>query len=465
MIRRRLALVAVAALAACVRAPEPPRPPDVPAARAPTGVFLISVAGLTPLEYRGRGAETPPMTGLAARAAAGVAAEGVTPAAPATTYPAHATLITGHRPAGHGIVADRRLGDRGVRALPYWHASLLQTPPLWQLAAERGLRVAALGWPSTVGAAIAQLVSDRAPSRRGETWLEVLEDSATPALIQIARESGAGDPEAERSGPRRDAVLVDIACALLASEQPPQLLLLHLSQAVPVLTSRGPGSAEARQAFARIDAEIERVARCGDPAGRDAAVVVVGDHGTAPLHTLLAPNAALAREGLIRQRTGLIEEWSAIARSNGGSAFVYARNAEAALHAREVLSAEAESTRAFRLVSAQEMLALGADPDAWFGLEAELGFGFTDVPLPPSLRPAASRAVAGYLPDRPEMSTGFVAWGRGLRQGVRVPSMRQTDVAPTVAALLGLDFGKIDGRPLVGALGLPAVAAGAGVGP
>jgi hypothetical protein len=58
------------------------------------------------------------------------------------------------------------------------------------------------------------------------------------------------------------------------------------------------------------------------------------------------------------------------------------------------------------------------------------------------------------------MNAGFVAWGRGVRSGIRVPRMRQSDVAPTVASLLGLDLGDTDGRVLIGALtsteGVPA---------
>ena len=55
------------------------------------------------------------------------------------------------------------------------------------------------------------------------------------------------------------------------------------------------------------------------------------------------------------------------------------------------------------------------------------------------------------------MDVGFVAWGRGLRERVQIPEMRQTDVAPTVAYLLGLalDTGAEGGRPLVGLLNLP----------
>ena len=50
------------------------------------------------------------------------------------------------------------------------------------------------------------------------------------------------------------------------------------------------------------------------------------------------------------------------------------------------------------------------------------------------------------------MRSGFVAWGRGIRGGLRVPFMRQADVAPTLAQLLNLRLEGADGRPLVGLL-------------
>jgi hypothetical protein len=147
-----------------------------------------------------------------------------------------------------------------------------------------------------------------------------------------------------------------------------------------------------------------------------------------------------------------VASWSAIARSNGGSAFVYAQSERDAVRARGVLAAAASRTRAFRVVAARELLDLGADPDAWFGLEAESGFAFGDSARAELLRPAAIRGAGGYLPTRAAMNAGFVAWGRGLRSGIRVPRMRLTDVAPTVASLLGIELGDTDGRTLVGAL-------------
>ncbi len=211
-------------------------------------------------------------------------------------------------------------------------------------------------------------------------------------------------------------------------------------------------------AFARVDDEIARLLKCLRGAGRlDAtAVFVVGDHGYLPVHTDVRPNVALARAHLLEPAPGArvdVRRWDAIARSNGGSAFVYARDESAALRARSALASAAEESRAFRIVSAEEMLRLGADPEAWFGLAAEPGFVFDDAPRPQLLQPAVLRSAGGYLPDQPQMRAGFAAWGRGLRSGIRIPAMRQVDVAPTVAQLLGLRLDGADGRPLVGVLG------------
>jgi hypothetical protein len=54
------------------------------------------------------------------------------------------------------------------------------------------------------------------------------------------------------------------------------------------------------------------------------------------------------------------------------------------------------------------------------------------------------------------MAAGFVAWGAGVRRGVRIPKLAQVDVAPTLARLFGLGFGPVEGRVMVGLLGAAA---------
>jgi len=427
-------------LAACAgsEAPPPVSPsPAVSGVAFPERVVMISVAGMTPAAYRGDGMRSIVMPTVAALGRSGAAADAVTPVTPSARYPAHATLVTGQRPAAHGIVADRLIGERGVRRASYWHASQLQAPTLWGIAGRDKLSVAALGWPTTVGAAIPLLIPDLAAVSRGETWIDVIAGASTPALFSLIPEKDRADPALAEEGAARDALLTGLACRLLASPQPPALTLLLLAQAAP----------------AQAD--------CLSASGRsgDTALVIVGDRGVLPVHTLVAPNAILVESGLVlpnKRARDSIASWTALSRSNGGSAFIYAKSDGAAVEARRVFMAAAARTRAFRVVSAEQMLVLGADSEAWFGLEAEPGFSFGNQIVPPLLQAGARRGVGGYLSGQPGSEAGFVAWGRGIRAGVRVPYMRQTDVAPTVARLLGLDLGDVAGRPLIGILSLPA---------
>jgi hypothetical protein len=79
---------------------------------------------------------------------------------------------------------------------------------------------------------------------------------------------------------------------------------------------------------------------------------------------------------------------------------------------------------------------------------------FVDFPDAAPAAASARRAAAGYLPGRPDVRAGFVAWGRGVRARVRVPWMRQIDVAPTVARLAGVALPEAEGRAVEGVLDL-----------
>jgi arylsulfatase A-like enzyme len=259
-------------------------------------------------------------------------------------------------------------------------------------------------------------------------------------------------------------VTVRVACDLLAGEAPPRLLLLRLSQTAAALAAAPPGSPGARAAVAGADAELGRLLSCLRRAGRLAgtALVVTGDHGAMPVHTAIRPNAKLAEVGLLTMDTrGVPVRWDAFARSNGGSAFVYAGDEDQALLARRALEeAAAESGGAFRVVSAREMVDRGADPQAWFGLDARPGWLFEDVVAAPLAVPATVASAGGYGSAEPRMATGLVAWGAGVRAGVRVPELRQIDIAPTLARWLGLSLEGAEGRALVG-LGDRTAGAGA----
>jgi hypothetical protein len=449
--------IAAALAAACAGHGAPRAVPDAPALSLPAPapgrperLVVITVHGLAPERYFAE--PSPPMPTLAALARAGAAAESVVPAFPASAYPAHATLLTGVGAADHGIGGDRRVTQSGVGPGFLDQATDLRAATFWQAAARQGVRVAALDWPSTGGAEIADLAPDL-DLATGASWLEALGRLGAGRAAEMAGRAGGAAPENAVPGASRDAALVTMACALLVGESPPGLVLVRLSQTHTTLDGAAPGSLAARAAFASVDAEIGRLARCLDDAGllATSGLVIAGDHGVAAAHTAIRPNVALAEVGLlVPEATGSTRSWDAIVRSNGGSAFVYAGDAAAALLARRALEDLANETGAFRVLSAQEMLDRSADPEAWFGLEAEPGFVFEDAAGGGRMVPASSASAGGYGPLEPRIATGLVLWGPRVRAGIRAPLLRQIDVAPTLAAWIGLDFATARGRAVVG---------------
>jgi predicted AlkP superfamily pyrophosphatase or phosphodiesterase len=90
---------------------------------------------------------------------------------------------------------------------------------------------------------------------------------------------------------------------------------------------------------------------------------------------------------------------------------------------------------------------------------------FTAAPNATPLVPSgALKGMHGYLPSLPEMATGFIVSGAGVRKGQRVPLVRMLDVAPTVAALLGVELNGAAGLPIAGILESRDPGAGLGLG-
>ncbi len=457
------------------RAPGPPR-----------RVLLLTVAGLESMDFldpwgqaaaEGAGVRMPNLARLAREGAMGIAAR---PPTPGSSFASHATIATGRLPRSHGVVADSAIEADGTDAIPFLDNRLLRGSALWDAAIGRG--VIALGWPTTAGARIELLVPAVASSGGGD-WLDRVRLQASPMLAQRLETIADADIEGESAAKskrrgnlartratwptpaEKDAAFVELACGIAASERDPGLWLLHFDQSGAAQRLAGYGSVEVAEALRRIDDGIGRLLGCLDEAGRlaDTAVFVVGDVAYAPAHTRISPNVALVRTGLIgrdpRSATG-VRSWLALVRSHGRSAYVYARDAAHALEARKLLETEAERTGAFEIVTAKELARLGADPQAWFGLRARPGYVLGNELVGSPSHPSEVRGAAGGLPGAddagiavPATRVGFVAWGRGIRNQLRLPRLELADVAPTIATLLGLRLDDdVAGEPLHGIL-------------
>ena len=120
----------------------------------PRRLVLLSVDGLRPDIYRAP-ESSHRFPNLAALEKAGASAEAVETIYPSTTYPAHATIVTGLPPRAHGIYSHLASLDPTEKARPWcWFAPVCRAPALWNVARASGRKTAALSWPVSAGAAI-----------------------------------------------------------------------------------------------------------------------------------------------------------------------------------------------------------------------------------------------------------------------------------------------------------------------
>jgi len=67
---------------------------------------------------------------------------------PPMTFPAWSTFMTGTNPGKHGIF-DFTVHEKGRYAVRYTNASWRQQPTIWKILSDQGLRVGAMGFPTT----------------------------------------------------------------------------------------------------------------------------------------------------------------------------------------------------------------------------------------------------------------------------------------------------------------------------
>jgi predicted AlkP superfamily pyrophosphatase or phosphodiesterase len=84
-------------------------------------------------------------------------------------------------------------------------------------------------------------------------------------------------------------------------------------------------------------------------------------------------------------------------------------------------------------------------------LSAKKGYSFSDSltgDLVITPKTDDIKGTHGYDPNQAGLHGTFVAWGAGIRPGSKLGTINNTDVAPTMAALLGLKMPNPDGEVL-----------------
>ena len=371
-------------------------------------VVLISMDGV-----RHDFLDATPLPALERMQREGARAEWLIPVYPSNTFPGHVSIATGTWPDVHGII-DNHFED-AERGLYRYNgdANWINAEPLWAAAERQGLPSATYFWVGSetdwngIGARHRMTPFD---PNRPETekagqmlrWLR-LPEAERPKLIMsywagvdsVAHRNGPADPAVSEQLRLQDAALRQLLAGIDAMELWPTLTLL-----------------------------------------------VVSDHGMTVTGELIDAAAALADSGVKARVLG-----SAVAN-------VYLEDAQD-------LEAATAALAGLKNVRVRQRADI---PAAWRlrhdGRTGDLVA--TTVPpfvlTPPSNPLCAlmpSRCLSpgghGYPPDHPHMGGILLALGRGVEAGARLPPAHQTDIAATVARLLGMaPPAQSEGTPIAG---------------
>ncbi|HTR51791.1 MAG TPA: ectonucleotide pyrophosphatase/phosphodiesterase [Kofleriaceae bacterium] len=429
----RTLLVASFAVA-CGAAPPPAPAPSAPPPATMPHLVVVSVDGLMADAYvhpDAHGLKIPALRQLIARGAYATGVEGVFPT---VTYPSHTTMATGVPPAVHGIVGNKPVDPLGKNAEGWWwYSEDIHAPTLWDAVEAQHRRAGLVSWPVTVGARVSFNVPEywRAGTADDQKLLRAL---ATPGLLdRVAREDHELWQQL-RPPMAADASIFAIATYLVTHEHP-DLLMIHAPALDEAEHEHGPWSPEAIAAIENVDALIGQLAATisAQPEAARTTLVIVSDHGFAPIDHELEPYVVLARHHLITldgtktvaARVGVV--------TAGGTALFYLIDPSAAA---ELDAAVAELPDVRRL-SREQLAAFGADPAAAFALVAPPGFAFGGERTGELVVAKPGHGTHGWPPTDPAMAASFIAVGPGIAHR-ELGRIRMLDIAPSLAAWVGV---------------------------
>ncbi len=442
---------AMLALVACVTVAR--------AQRAGVPVVLLSIDGLKPdyvFEADRRGVKLPNLRRLVADGASATGVRGVTPT---VTYPSHTTLVTGVSPATHGILNNSPFDPMNTNASGwYWYAEDIKVPTFWDVAGDAGLVTANIDWPVTVGAKIRYSIIQfwRAPVAvppGSDEDHKLLRALSTPGLLDEAERTLGAYPAGYRYTAADDAQRANFMRWMIETKRP-DLLTGYLASLDESQHEHGPYDRTTLDTLEQLDGLVGQVRAAAERTwGQRFVLAVVSDHGHIQTERAVHINAALRQAGLIDvDAKGGVSAWRAYAWTAGGSAAVVLRDPsdqETLARARSAMRALAAdpASPVERIIESADVSASGGFPGAALVVGLKPGFRTGSALSGAAVTPVASPGgTHGFLPGPQDMEASFFVMGQGIAAGTSLGAIDMRDVAPTLAAKLGVALPLSQGR-------------------
>ena len=392
-----------------------------------------------------------PIPTLRRLAREGVIAASMRPINPTVTWPNHTAIVTAVNASEHQVLFNGLLirpKDGAKPTIEPWHdkKQLVHAPTIYDVAYEAGLTTAQVDWVAIYGAKTITWQFPELPDPNGNIERELIDAGlVTSEQLRTFEDS---------SQAWQDEMWTAAAADILQKHKP-NLLLFHLLTLDDTNHEYGPMSPASMTAMAFLDAKVKQIMDAIHQSGRakKTTVIVVSDHGFRAYKHKIHPNVMLKTNGLLTEEPGH-SKGEAWVLPEGGTAGVYVtdpeRKAELVPQLRrmftdvegidKVYGVDQFGELGFPLPTASDQapdLVLAAKPDYMFSGESEGDFVTS-----------AEGGTHGYINTDPNMQAIFMAWGAGIPKGVRLGNISNLDVAPTIAALLGLEMAHTSGHAI-----------------
>ena len=218
----------------------------------------------------------------------------------------------------------------------------------------------------------------------------------------------------------------------------------------------GPWTPQAFAVLERVDAALDTIVQAARRTyGNQVTIAVTSDHGFIATHTEVHVGVALASAGLVSVPSTGEErpaDWRAMIWPSGGSAAIVLRDSTSATLrdsvARFVRALAADTANGISAVLDRRALdAAGAYPGAAWLLAFRPGYRLGSRLRGEPRRPVTG-GTHGYLPSEPQMRATLLVRGPNITRGHALGLVDMRDIAPTLAARLGVRLPHAEGRDL-----------------
>ena len=393
-----------------------------------------------------------PIPTLRKLAREGAIATSMRPVNPTVTWPNHTAIVTGVEPEEHQVLYNGLLlrSEGGAKPLiEPWRdkEQMVHAQTIYDAAYEAGLTTAQVDWVAIYRAKTITWQFPELPDPEGQIERELISaGTVTPEQLRTFEASTQA---------WQDEIWTAAAEDILEKHQP-NLLLFHLLTLDDTNHEYSPMTNASLTAMAFLDAKVKQIVDVLKRTGflNNATLIIVSDHGFRSYKNRIEANVLLREKGLL-SGDGDKSTGDAWVLPEGGTAMVYvtdpARRTELVPKLRAIFTGVegvegvygAEAFGKLGLPTPMQSdqapdLMLAAKPDYMFGNKSEGA----------SITREAGGGTHGYLNTDPQMQAIFIAWGSGIPRGIQLGNISNVDVAPTVAALLGIKMSAVKGHAI-----------------